>query len=142
MKWCKHEDTTTDAHRPPKSSVLRDQLDNGLYMPDLIEEYATVVAEYSKRTLTWQCDILEAFSGTTNTFDARYGGDFMSGLARAAGANGGGQFLFGLPEKSFDAALLWDTVGPFKPRAPETPMAVPSWSWISHVEPVKYGFDK
>jgi hypothetical protein len=42
-----HEDATVDAHRPPKSSVLRDQLDNGLYMPDFIEEYATVVAEYS-----------------------------------------------------------------------------------------------
>lgn len=82
--------------------------------------------EYTKRNLSWQCDILEVLSGITSALSGRYHEEF----------------LFGLPEKSFDAALLWDTVGLFKPRVPEKPMVLPSWSWISHVGQVKHKFDK
>jgi hypothetical protein len=60
------------------------------FWPDL-EEYAQLVIDYCCRSLTYESDTLNAFSGVTNALTRVFEGGF----------------IFGLPQIFFDAALLW-----------------------------------
>jgi len=77
-------------------------------------QYSNVVTEYSKRKISFEADILRAFTGLQRTFEACLSVTFM----------------WGLPASHFDAALLWMPEGNLERRdlGPiETP---PSWSWM------------
>lgn len=83
--WRRHiasdetEDETGNKNTPPN--------------PDqMFREYAATVEGFTPRSLTKQADILNAYQGIMNHFEARMGG---------AG------FKYGLPLAAFDAALLW-----------------------------------
>ncbi|KAK1758123.1 heterokaryon incompatibility protein-domain-containing protein [Echria macrotheca] len=77
----------------------------------LWKSYSDAVAMYSKRQMTWQTDVLNAFQGVTDLL--------------AQGVNT--LFWQGLPEFAFDQALLWYPREPLKRRTFEG--APPSWSW-------------
>lgn len=92
---------------------------------DPFSNYKERVEEYSKRTLSNQSDILDAFSGISSTLYSPY-----TEL-----------FFFGLPQSSFDAALLWTpdaADGPFRQRFSADDLVLPSWSWISHQGQIKF----
>jgi hypothetical protein len=93
--------------------------------PDPFSNYKERVEEYSKRTLSNQSDILDAFSGISSTLYSPY-----TEL-----------FFFGLPQSGFDAALLWTpdaADGPFRQRFTVDVLVLPSWSWISHQGQIKF----
>ena len=92
------------------------ELARGLHFstwPDL-REYAQLVDNYSRRELTYKDDVLDAFSGITNTLTKT----FLGG------------FYFGLPRLFFDTAMLWQSTGQLLRRNEE---AFPSWSWVGWV---------
>lgn len=73
-----------------------------------LKKWDNLVSSYLKRRLTYEEDILRAFSGVLGALD----GSMSEG------------FHFGLPQQFFDAALLW------VPNEPLTRhYAFPSWSW-------------
>lgn len=81
--------------------------------------FRRLVENYSKRTLSFPCDSISAFSGVLTTLRNSFPGGF----------------LFGLPESYFDVALLWQPGVPVQDRCqlanavgkPVEPL--PSWSW-------------
>jgi hypothetical protein len=92
------------------------ELARGLHFstwPDL-REYAQLVGDYSRRKLTYEDDVLNAFSGITNTLTKT----FLGG------------FYFGLPRLFFDTAMLWQSKGQLLRRNEEV---FPSWSWVGWV---------
>lgn len=92
------------------------ELARGLHFstwPDL-GEYAQLVGDYSRRELTYKDDVLDAFSGITNTLTKT----FLGG------------FYFGLPRVFFDTAMLWQSTGQLLRRNEEV---FPSWSWVGWV---------
>jgi Heterokaryon incompatibility protein (HET) len=82
------------------------------------EEYASLVSNYSRRSLTSQNDILRAFAGITITLLATFVGGFH----------------FGLPRLFFDVSLLWYPLGRNWTRKRRfrnhDEKQFPSWSWI------------
>ncbi|KIX03623.1 uncharacterized protein Z518_07176 [Rhinocladiella mackenziei CBS 650.93] len=86
--------------------------------PDMLL-FQRLVENYTRRTLTYPCDSISAFSGVL----ASLHGSFLGG------------FLFGLPELYFDVALLWQPCTPLQDRmalAESTGLPVehlPTWSW-------------
>ncbi|KAK0709357.1 heterokaryon incompatibility protein-domain-containing protein [Lasiosphaeria miniovina] len=77
----------------------------------LWKAYSDAVAMYTRRKMTWQSDVLNAFQGVTDLL--------------AQGVNT--EFWHGLPEFAFDQALLWYPQEPLKRQSHEG--APPSWSW-------------
>jgi phage tail protein X len=90
--------------------------------------FARIVTTYSARTLSYDSDILHAFSG----------------LAAALSELKAGGNYFGLPEISFDLALLWVPVGSTIKRRREGESGIlgddvfPSWSWAGWNGEVSY----
>ena len=82
-----------------------------------LKKWDNLVRAYLERNLTFQDDILRAFSGILSALD----GSMLGG------------FHFGLPEQFFDAALLWvpqDYLIPRTDTEVSTPgVTFPSWSW-------------
>jgi len=82
-----------------------------------LKKYDNLVSSYLKRRLTYEEDILRAFSGI---------------LGALRGSMSGG-FLFGLPQEFFDAALLWIPKEHLTRRKDVgngiEKYALPSWSW-------------
>ncbi|KGO67593.1 Heterokaryon incompatibility [Penicillium italicum] len=113
------------AHGDKRSSISGD-IENRAY-PEYISGIPTwpslkqlihIIAPYNKRNLTYDDDIVSAFSGVATIMQQA----FYTG------------FHFGLPELFFDAALLWE----FDKRNPEPPQQrkpqksmLPSWSWMN-----------
>jgi hypothetical protein len=86
----------------------------------LFSTYSTTVADYTSRNLTFGSDILNAFAGIGNHFEAATG-----------------KLLFyGLPERYFAQALLWDHDNDIEKRhhVPD----IPSWSWAAWKGRSKY----
>jgi hypothetical protein len=88
------------------------------------DNYSMYVFEYTRQSLTYQADVLTAFLGILQHLQIKL-------LC---------QFIHGLPEGEFDAALLWSPVGPSIRRCdPETKQPLfPSWSWLGWVGPAAY----
>ena len=86
--------------------------------PDM-QLFRRLVENYARRTLSYPCDSISAFSGVLNSLE----GSFFAG------------FLFGLPELYFDIALLWQPYASLHDRKvlaeltglPLQPL--PTWSW-------------
>lgn len=90
-------------------------------VPDL-RLYIELVCRYSNRSLTYDQDVLPAFSGVLEALSRR---SFLGG------------FICGLPALFFDSALLWQPLLKARRRFPIgigtriAPMApLPSWSWV------------
>lgn len=81
---------------------------------------------YSKRKLSYETDILQAFTGIT------------SALQKITGS----RFVTGLPDLSFLRSLLWmPSQTPVRRRSAGHPRSedyFPSWSWIGWIGPVHY----
>ena len=93
---------------PPSLSI--DQLQ----WPDL-SSYKGFVIQYNTRELSYESDVLNAFSGVLEAINMH----FPSG------------FVHGLPEFYFDLALLWQPATPLRRRSSgNLTYAPPSWSWI------------
>ncbi|OCL01204.1 hypothetical protein AOQ84DRAFT_278057, partial [Glonium stellatum] len=75
---------------------------------DHFMRYATLVKEYSKRSLTYPSDAINAFSGISQLLQHRLGGETACGLPRGA----------------IDAALLWCPAEPLVRN-----LRFPTWSW-------------
>ncbi|EXJ68969.1 uncharacterized protein A1O5_07904 [Cladophialophora psammophila CBS 110553] len=87
-----------------------------LYAPSGSElhAYYSAVEGYSKRNLTYQSDVLNAFQGIMKTFSATLDGQ-------------NNEFYFGLPTSLFDQAICWQTDQHCPHlRRPK----YPSWSWL------------
>lgn len=90
--------------------------------------YRRAVESFTKRSLTFEADILNAFAG-------------MMALLQPAFR---GEFLFGLPETELDITLLWQPCGNICRRIDKDtgkPL-FPSWSWAGWVGPVCYRWSR
>ena len=88
------------------------------------DSYRRAVSEYTRRTLTDESDVVNAFQGIVSLLQLGFKGDF----------------LFGLPETELDIALLWQPDSHIRRRVnPETKAPLfPSWSWAGWVGEVAY----
>ncbi|KAJ7537170.1 hypothetical protein O6H91_12G101300 [Diphasiastrum complanatum] len=89
-------------------------------------DFAKLLREYTRRRLSYESDILNAFSGIM--------GILQQSTYRSP-------FFWGLPETDFDNALLWwRTRGKMRRRicpASTSSTHFPSWSWAGWVGPVE-----
>lgn len=77
--------------------------------------YEAFVKMYSRRKLSYQSDILNAFAGVKSAIRQRFGWKFTSAL----------------PEQCFDLALLWRPMGKAKPplSSDSANFLIPAWCW-------------
>ena len=77
--------------------------------------YEAFIKMYSRRKLSYQSDILNAFVGVKSAIRQRFGWKFTSAP----------------PEQCFDLALLWRPMGKAQPRFPVTEQfsSFPAWCW-------------
>ncbi|KAI9734022.1 MAG: hypothetical protein M1834_002679 [Cirrosporium novae-zelandiae] len=90
--------------------------------------YRRAVESFTKRSLTFESDGVNAFQGLTALLQPAFKGDF----------------LFGLPETELDIALLWQPGSLIRRRVdPDTGSPLfPSWSWAGWVGEIKYKWTK
>lgn len=93
------------------------------YKQNFLEIYSKNVTDYNHRSLTSQADILRAFQGVMNDMSRRFDQ----------------HFYFGLPNRNFADALLWQSAG-LATRRVAPGMDLPSWSWISAKRTIKHSF--
>lgn len=84
-------------------------------------QYATFVANYTQRELSFQEDAMNACQGLLNTF------------TRSCGVS----FIWGLPRKDFLRALLWEKSEEHKVRRRAS---FPSWSWAGWQGKTSYAY--
>ena len=85
--------------------------------PDL-DRWATMVEEFNKRKLTFDGDVINAFSGATSVFNSRFSGGI----------------LWGIPEMFFDHCIIWRPMKVLRRRAYNYSLSAnpfPSWSWVA-----------
>jgi Heterokaryon incompatibility protein (HET) len=90
--------------------------------------YRRAVVSFTKRTFSFETDVVHAFQGVASLFQPAFKGDF----------------LFGLPETALDAALLWQPYSPTHRRIDNktgSPL-FPSWSWAGWVGKIRYPWSK
>jgi hypothetical protein len=92
------------------------------YLKSPFIEYIESVEIYTGRELSMPSDILNGFAGIAG---------FLSARADTS-------FVFGLPESSFEEALLWNPRLTVINRRKASEMTFPSWSWISQIGPVEH----
>lgn len=76
-------------------------------------EYAKVVTQYSRRSMTYEQDAVRALAGLLRIFSMC----FQS------------ECIYGLPSSLFDIALLWQPMEPLEKR--DAALGFPSWSWAA-----------
>ena len=81
--------------------------------PDL-SRWADLVGQFNQRKLTFDTDIVDAFSGATSAFNRQ----FSSGI------------LWGIPEIYFDYCILWKPMTALRRRTTPSAATLPSWSWV------------
>ena len=81
--------------------------------PDL-SRWADLVGQFNQRKLTFDTDVIDAFSGATSAFNSQ----FSSGI------------LWGLPEIYFDYCILWKSRTALRRRITPSAATLPSWSWV------------
>lgn len=129
---CNARQPTSSNHNPFERAAL-DRVDRKLFSSGVSQDlttlspvpdfkfYIELVCRYSNRDLTYDQDVLPAFSGVLEALSER-------------GFSGG--FICGLPALFLDSALLWQPLFKARRRSPVgtatriAPMApLPSWSW-------------
>lgn len=94
---------------------------NPLTRPRIFTKFAAIIHDYTKRSLTFQSDILQAFQGFGGILQRQFGS----------------RFLAGLPEAYFDQALLWMPYHP-QSRREDADNTFPSWSWAGWIGQIRY----
>ncbi|TAQ87753.1 hypothetical protein B7494_g3928 [Chlorociboria aeruginascens] len=90
-------------------------------------EYGNLVKGFMERNLTFQSDIINAFSG-------------LLGILNTTFEDCG--YFYGLPEGILDICLLWMPTSPGSRRiTPNDREKFPSWSWAGWILSVDYSFD-
>lgn len=79
--------------------------------------YQKIVAQYTKRKLSFQEDVLRAFAGITSLVTTTLASQLHSGI----------------PVRYYDSLLLWLPEAPLQRR-----VGFPSWSWTGWIGPVRY----
>ena len=87
---------------------------------EFTHSYFNFVVLYTARTLSYEADVLNAFTGVSNA------------LERQSET----RFIFGHPERFLAQSMLWQTTDHGKPR--QQTSYIPSWSWASWSGPVGY----
>ena len=92
------------------------------YSETPLQTYWHVIQTYTKLQLTYEKDVLYALSGILEALSAEFETNF----------------LFGLPERYFRSALLWQPTEPIKRRltCDSQNQPFPSWSWAGWIGPV------
>lgn len=80
-------------------------------------DYRLAVEEYTSRDISFESDILNAFTGIMNIYRT----------------HGNLEFSYGLPTKHFMQFLTWDSAGLYERRE-----EFPSWSWTGWRGTIKY----
>lgn len=97
---------------------------------DWFSEYARVVREYSKRSLSFESDVHNAFTGVMNKFSP-----YIEGTG----------FMSGHPLKRFDNSLLWYPTSAVRRRKADVAVGqqypFPTWSWMGWVGSVDFDPD-
>ena len=104
----------------------------------MFEEYSKIITEFSRRDLSFEGDILDAFAGLLRSFKSSYkpNPDPL-------------QYYFGLPSAWFELSLLWTplTNSPAIRRRNATyhdtsgeDVPFPSWSWTGWVGKIHYQY--
>jgi hypothetical protein len=91
--------------------------------------YQNLVERYTRRTLSFPCDSIFAFSGILSSLNS----SFLGG------------FIFGLPEIYFDVALLWQPLETLQDRKllaeaiGKSVEPLPTWSWCRWQGKIDFG---
>jgi hypothetical protein len=97
------------------------------------QQYATLVADYTGRRMTYASDVLRALQGTLPTLNRVFGR--IQEREREV-------FRYGLPQPVLDVALLWQPEGKCERRQHCercNQSCMPSWSWAGWVGKKDYG---
>ncbi|CCM06149.1 uncharacterized protein FIBRA_09622 [Fibroporia radiculosa] len=95
-----------------------------------IDRYMRAVQEYTTRHLSYESDILNAFTAIMNIFSKGY---------ETGRGDPGYTFCFGMPVSEIENALLWQPSGStLLTRRINTRIATPSWSWTGWCGAVLY----
>jgi hypothetical protein len=101
--------------------VLRSHdLNAPLKIAAIMDDYYTMVQQYSQRSLTYASDKLPAFSGISSQLQSVVGGTYIAGIWTSHITTG----------------LLWE--GEMRTSKHVTPYRAPSWSWAVTDESVLY----
>jgi hypothetical protein len=104
----------------------------------MFEEYSKIVSEYSRRDLSFQGDVLDAFAGLLRRFRASYEPNSLPL-----------NYFFGLPSAWFELSLLWNPLanspkirrrGEMYHMRSGVDIPFPSWSWTGWVGVVEYRY--
>lgn len=88
------------------------------------QKYAHLVTEYSKRSLSFESDVLNAFRGVMSQLSLKV----LQSETR-----------YNLPLRLIDVAILWRPLGPLRKRdSLNSAEIIPSWAWASWVGPIEY----
>lgn len=87
-----------------------------------MDDYQDVVEMYTRRGLSFQSDILNAFAGLANVISSHLGSSM----------------LFGMPETGVQEALLWSHAA--APERRKNPVGLPSWSWAAWLGAMSYSY--
>lgn len=126
MQCC--EDVVTERSLSPKRGLSANTLISRLEydydeMSDF-QKYVQIATEFCKRNLSYESDVLNALAGICaglnfNTF--------------------GNRFVFNIPVRLIDIAILWRPLGPLRRRDTSALRPnVPCWSWAGWVGPIEY----
>ncbi|KAJ4019557.1 hypothetical protein NW766_003292 [Fusarium irregulare] len=89
------------------------------------QEWATIVSEYSRKSITFTDDRFQAFMGIVAQWETQLRPKF-------------GVYLAGLWSKTLRCDLMWRPVGVSSSRTSHASYIAPSWSWASRAHPVYY----
>ncbi|KAF5001067.1 hypothetical protein FGRMN_1261 [Fusarium graminum] len=92
---------------------LKNMCDEDILNKPGFNTYASMVRDYTRRTLSFESDIMKAFAGVEGSLAETYDCPFIHGL----------------PEKYIPLALMWNPTGDSNIRTEGPP--IPSWSWAS-----------
>ena len=94
--------------------------------PD-IETWNEYVVRFNDRKLTYEKDVIDAFSGITSVFSSKFSGGI----------------LWGMPEIFFDYCIIWQPTGILRRRQVRGTSFLendlPSWSWVGWEGEISFG---
>ncbi|KAL9110655.1 MAG: hypothetical protein Q9227_004832 [Pyrenula ochraceoflavens] len=124
--WCEDSRLETDprfSHRytnkPDSFFLTLEKVRPEYVIRSAIGQFHSVVHEYTKRRLSFESDIQDAFYGVLDYMQAQVG------LTT----------LWGIPIPEFESSLYWYSKGPIEPRELASS---PSWSWFAWRHPLEF----
>lgn len=100
----------------------------------VMEQYAALVQAYTQRTLAYETDIEDAFSGIERNLKQNLGGRICSALPEAVFDSP----LLSKPCKGHDIQRRLPHIQPVQGTDISNNFSFPSWSWIGWLGPVEY----